>query len=621
LTYEFGEFQVDSGQRVVINRNTGQPVTLTPRAFDLLVFLLDRPNELIDKPTLIRALWSRTVVEDNNLDQAVSALRQALGERRGEHRYIQTVHRRGYPLTAPVRIIGPDDPVATGLPIVAPPVAAAVDRSRSRQHIATLIIVCAVVAALIIWASARSGDSTRAPAALKHTLAILPFRPVATGDSDLALQFGIAETLIEGLSRQGVSVTPLSSVRAYADPSQDALAAGRALGVQAILEGHLQRSGERVRVSARLLRVSDGTQLWVGRFDENFADILALQDAIGNKVWASLMPHSVGQAAPELRRYTADSGAYHLYVAGRYYREQRLNADGIRLALEYFARAVERDSSFALAWVGMADAYSLLGVFGAMSPNDAFPRAKVAADRALQLAPELGAAHAALAHIKLQFEHDWVGAQRECLQALQYDPTYAGAYQWYAQFLAYSGRFDEAISYLRKAEALEPSVPNYAAIGGLYFVYQRDYSAAIRQLNRALAMDGRQTLARAFLAMAYLEKGDYAQAMAEFEKANGRVPFCTGCRGQIYARTGRAAEARAEAERLIALSKKKYVSPYDIAAVFAALGDRERTFLWLDRALVEHAQHIMWVKWDPVFDPLRHDPRYLALIKKLNLPG
>jgi DNA-binding winged helix-turn-helix (wHTH) protein/TolB-like protein/Tfp pilus assembly protein PilF len=618
-TYEFGEFRCESQQRLLRSLATGEPVVLTPRAFDLLLLFVRRPGEIIEKRRLMEALWPRAVVEENNLDQAVSALRHALGEKRGRHRYIQTIHRRGYRFAASVRVspaMSDEGAVASSTTRTSWLRAGALPRRVAGTAIALGIVA---IVGLVGFAFMPRPEPALVDTSVR-SLAILPFKPIAAGDRDDALELGITEALIATLDQPDLLVKPLSSVRQFRDPTLDPLAAGRALGVQAVLEGYLQRDGDRLRVSARLLRLPNGEQLWADRYSESFTDVFSVQDAIAARTWAALMPELRDKATPELPRYTHDTEAYQLYLSGRYHREQRLSADGVRQALGYFEQAVTRDPDFALAWVGVADAYSLLGVFGALAPHDSFPQARTAADRALQLAPELGAAHAALGHVKTQYEHDWQGAQEHLSIALELDPTSAAAHQFRGQFLAYRGRFDEAIEELRKAHALEPAVPNYAAIIGLHMSFQRRHDDSIAQLHRALDMDERQTLARAFLSKAYLHQGDYDRALEEFDRTEDKASFCTGCRGQIYARSGRVEEAKAEVARLIERSREQYVSAYDIASIYASLGYADETFRWLDKAFTERAQHVGWLPWDPAFDGLRADARYVALTERLNIP-
>ena len=292
--------------------------------------------------------------------------------------------------------------------------------------------------------------------------------------------------------------------------------------------------------------------------------------------------------APSLRRYTADSEAYQLYANGRFHLN-RANEDGLRHALADFEQAVERDPQFALAYVGIAEARSILGVFGAVAPRDTFPQARRAVDKALELAPDLGEAYASLGHIKVQYEHDWSGAEQAYRRAIELNPAFPRAPQWYGLLLGCQGRFDEGIAQLRRAQALEPAQPMYSALIGMVLMYQRRYDDAIEQLQLTLKTDPNFPTANTYLAAAYLRLGEYEKAMDHLGRVKSLAPGSQGYVGQIYALSGKRAAALQEIERLVALSKQRYVSAYDIATIYAALGETDKTFEWLDRALEEPA--------------------------------
>jgi tetratricopeptide (TPR) repeat protein len=431
----------------------------------------------------------------------------------------------------------------------------------------------------------------------------------------------MTETLISSLHGSTLKVSPLSAVRGYANPEQDAIQAGRALGVQAVLEGYIQRDKDRLRVSARLLNVADGRQMWAGRFEEPFSDIFSVQDAIATKVWSALTPRVVAGEAQSLHRQTTNADAYQFYVNGRYHRLQRLSADGLRQSLADFQQAIALDPGFALAHVGIAEVHAVLGVFGIVAPRDAFAQAKKAVDRALELDPDLGAAHASLGHIRTQFELDWLGAEQAYRRAIELDPYYAPAWQWRGILLGLTGRFDQAIESMRQAQALDPVTPAYSALVGMLMMYDRRYDDAIEQLTRTLEMNPELPTARVYLAATFLRTGRYDEALAQLDRVRTATPGSAGYRGQALALSGRRSEALAEAQRLERESSVRYVSAYDVATVYAALGDTGRALDWLERAFSERAQLIGWLPREPVFDSLRGEPRYAALVAQLDLPA
>ena len=584
-------------------------MVVTDKAFDALVFLIHHAGQLVTKDDLIKALWPDIVVEENNLYVVISTLRRALKDESAAQRLIATVAGRGYQFVAEVQV-GAKTASAAHVSSARPAWYARISRRRIALVAgATLVLAVVVVATFVALRPAR------APAPVV-TLAVLPFKPLTLADRNESLEFGMAETLIAGLNADRLSVSPLSSVRRFAGSEQDAVAAGRALGVQSVLEGHIQRVGDELQVSAQLLNVSDGRQLWAERYNVGFTDIFSVQDAIAEKVRAALRVQFTGEAASALRRYTADSEAYQLYANGRF-QLYRVNEKSLRQGLADFERAVERDPQFALAYVGIAEARSILGVFGIVAPRDTFPQARRAVDRALELAPELGEAHASLGHIKVQFEHDWSGAEAAFRRAIELNPNFPRAPQWLGLFLGYQGRFEESIAQLRRAQELEPAQPSYGALIGMVLMYHHRYDDAIEQLQLTLKMDPDFPTANTYLAATYLRRGEYEKAMEHLGRLKSFAPGSQGYLGQILALSGRRDAALREVERLQTLSKQRYVSAYDIATIYAALGETDETFKWLDRAFEERSQLIGWLRWDAVFDGIRSDARYAVLASHL----
>ena len=427
-----------------------------------------------------------------------------------------TVHGRGYRFVPPVTS---RDAVAIS---AASPDLAAPSRAPAHSPIGSRLprLAIAGVLALAIIGGVVAARITRdkAPdAAAQPLLAVLPFKPLAATDRNESLELGMAETLIMALNAESLTVAPLSSVRRYAAIETDALAAGRELGADAVLEGSIQRDREELRVSARLLEVDTGRQLWAERFDLRFTDIFAVQDAIAGRVRAALLPEATAASGPA-RHMTADAEAYQLYANGRYHRQQRVSEAGLREALGYFEAAVARDPNFALAYVGLAEAHSILGAIAIVAPQEAFPKALVAVERALSIAPDLGEAYASLGHIKQQYEQDWAGAERAHRRAVELAPSYAPAQQWYGHYLAYAGQIDEGLEQIRKAQALEPTAPSYSALIGMFLNYQRRYEEAIEQLQRTLEMDEHFAIAHTYLGVAYLRLGRFDEAARHFDK-------------------------------------------------------------------------------------------------------
>jgi len=625
LVYEFGDFRLDAEQRRLVLKADGGVLPLVSRAFDTLLYLVQHPAELVSRTALMDAVWPGTIVEENNLSQSIAAIRRALGEKPGEHKYIVTIAGRGFRFVAPVTTtLKPDvhAPVTVTAPIAAP-APRSEDRGDSKRFTDRRFLIGGV--GLIVVMLAVAAFLIRQPPAQptgRHTLAILPFKPVAPSDDDESLRYGMADTLISGLKDlESISVQPFSSVRRYGRPEQDAVAAARELRVASVLDGTVQRSGDRLRVTARLLSATDGRQLWSGQFQENFTDIFAVQDAIAAKVTDALTLRMSGQAQRQLtHRYTDNAEAYQLYVNGWFQRSQTDEA-GFTRSIDFFRQAIARDPDYPLPYVGLADSYAMLGVFGARAPENVFPEALAAVSKALEIDGNLGAAHASLAHIKFQYERDRSGAEREYLRAIDLAPDYALGHMWYGIYLAETGRLDDALSRLKLAQRLEPLFLGTSANIGMIHYYARRYDAAIEQLRKVLEVSPTMDHARSYLGRALMRKGDYDAAFAEFKRRGSLSVGSYADLGTAYALAGRRQEAQVELDRLLALARERYVSAYDIAAIHASLGNADQAFQWLDRAIAERVPLLGFLNLDPSFDALRGDPRMTTLLAQLGARG
>ena len=605
--YEFGDFALDVGEQCLLRRDTGQTIVLTTKVFETLLYFVEHAGETLDKDVLLRSIWPGVVVEENSLTQNVSTLRQALGEARGENRYIATVARRGYRFVAKVtRRDGAMEPS-----VAAPPAAA---RRPRLLLVAAAAVSIVVIAAIIFFASATRPRET-APLAAR-TLAILPFKPLLPAERNESLELGMAESLISHLSQPGrQAISPLSSVRRYGALDQDPIAAGRELGVDTVLDGSLQRSGNRLRVAARLLRVADGQQLWAQSFDQDFTTIFDVQDTIAARVAQAI---SAGQGVGSTRGtpYTQDSEAYALYASGQF-AWARQTEPSLLQAIGFFEQAIARDPNYALAYASLADTYALLGVFGMRAPREVFPKARSAVEKALSIDPDLAAAHSALGHIKMMYEHDWDGAAREYARALQIDPSLAVAYHRRGLLYAIQGDIEHALQANARAQQLEPLwlAPKGAAGNFLYLAGR--YDESIQLCEKILALDEGADNARSFLIRNLLVKGDYERALAEYDRRPLQMPGSNAHRAQALALSGQRAAALAELDRVLKFSKERYVPAYDIALIYAALADTENTFLWLDRAVEDRSTLMVFLARDPMFDAFHSDPRWNALVQRV----
>jgi TolB-like protein len=498
---------------------------------------------------------------------------------------------------------------------------------RLRSHRAVDLAIAALITAALGYFVATHDwtrdEPQRAAAGAAARLAVLPFKPLLAANRDEALELGMADTLITRLSGiAGVIVSPLSSVRRYGALDQDPLAAGHELGASAVLDGSVQRSGERLRVTARLLDVVDGRQLWSARFEERYTDIFAVQDSIADRVTGALALQLTPAEHDRLRRRpTDDTVAYDLFLNGRYFWNRRGDPGNLHKAIGYYREAVARDANFALALSGLADAEAVVGVFGMNPPVEVYPEALQHAGRALHIDPGLAEAYATRGHIRLVYEHEWRAALDDYEAALRLDPRYAEGHMWRGFWMCFVGRCEEGIASLEAARELEPDSPTMSALLGRVLFWARRYEQAATHLERVLEIDPGNLLAVSLLCAVYGQQGRFDEALALLSDGAATALGSRALLGVTLALAGRTAEARAELVRLVALNATEYVSAYDIASINAALGDVEQAFHWLDSAFEERSALLHTLRADPVMDAIRADPRYAAAERRLGLPA
>jgi TolB-like protein/DNA-binding winged helix-turn-helix (wHTH) protein/cytochrome c-type biogenesis protein CcmH/NrfG len=604
--------RTDSGELT----REGTVVRLQDQPLQVLLALLDQPGVMVPREQLITRLWPKGVVDyEAGLNTVVRKLRAALGDDPGEPRYIETIPRRGYRFIGTIevpevlaRATGPQTPAPEVGPAPMPPAAsisepvaavstAPTPHARRWRSWAWLLAVLVPVGLVLGTWSLRQQQ-----AHVAESIAVLPFRPLLPEAADPALELGMADTLIMQLSRiPGLRVTPLTAARPFDTPGRDPLAAGRALGVDAVLEGSLQVDQQRLRVSARLLRVADGHALWSGNFDEPMASLFELQDAVARKVVLALAVQlSAEQAQRVSRPATRSMAAYQHYVNGLYLWQRRAPE-----AAAQFEAALREDPQYAQAWSGLAGALAAQAVYGYAPPQAVFPRAKQAALRAIELDPALAQARGALAHVLVQYERRYWEGEQEYLRVLSLEPSDANTWMRLALVRAMLGRLDEALADMTHARDLEPMNLAYATNVGLILYLKRDYAAAVRELNRVLELDPAADQARALLGRVLLVQGDTAGAIREFQRQRRSVPGGDGDLGRAYAHAGRVEEAKAEIERLQLRAKEGYGVAYDIAGIHAGLGDVASACESLQRAVDDHSQLLGFLASDPAMDPLR----------------
>ena len=618
---------------------------LSPKAFELLVTLAENSPRVLEKDELMATLWPGSVVEESNLTQTIYLLRKALGEGTHESHYIETIPRHGYRFVAPVEEISekheapgqsteaitaeptngdrtnghtPGLPASHLLPLPIP--------SRpwwSRREILVTGLALLGLSLLGVWLWSAQRATTLKTNALVRSIAVLPFKPVNPNSSDDYLGLGLADVLITRLSSlQQVVVQPISQVRKYDNLEQHPVAAGRELRVEAVLEGTFQKIDNQLRVTARLINVQDGQALWSGQFDKQFTDIFKVQDSISEQVASALAL----RLTPEKRLLLTKQGinnpeAYQLYLKGRYHWNKRTAAD-LKKAIVYFDQAIAISPNAAPAYVGLADCYNLLSFYDASPAHEAFPKAKDAVLRALELDETMAEAHTSLGWIRWVYEWDWPAAERAFQRAIALNPNYVTAHHWYGWCLVQRGQFDEGLARMKRAMELEPlSFIIQTQLGAsLFYLGQTDQ--AIEQYRKVLDLDSNFVRAHFYLGQAYEQKGMYAEAIVELKQALALSPdsveYQAGL-GHAYACSGDLRQARRILDQLIEMSKRQYISRYSIALLYTSLSQQDQAFTWLNQGAKERSSRLTRLKVDPRFAPLRPDPRFAELLQHLGL--
>lgn len=492
---------------------------------------------------------------------------------------------------------------------------------RRRTIFAGSLLLFAFLLTLAFW-FVRTETGRHGRAAEKR-IAVLPFKPLVAQDRDQVLEMGMADTLITKLSNsREVIVTSLTSVRKYGGLEQDPLAAGRALGVSSVLEGNVQKAGDQIRVSARLINVADGRSLWAGTFDEKFTDVFSVQNVISQKVADALALRLSGAEKARLTKAeTGDVGAYRLYLTGRYHWNKLIPPE-IRQSIGYYQKAIELDPNYALAYFGLAEAYRSLAITADVPPKEVCPQAVAAAQKAIALDPSLAEAHASLVFTYIWYEWRWVEAEEEAKQAIELNPNSAFAHAAYAHLLSDLGRHDEAIRQGRRAIDLDPVSLIVNTLQGAFLYHARRNDEAIVQLRKTLELDQNFWIAHLFLGKVLMDRKQYPEAIAEFTMArdfSGGNSEAISMIAYAWTRAGDAARARTLLDEFLALSTRRYIPPYNIAAVYLGLDDRDQTFAWLGKACTDHDVRLSFLGVDPKWDPVRSDPRFVSILKRIGL--
>jgi len=565
---EFGPFRIDPVDHLLLRE--GQPVSLTIKAFNALLVLIQSSGHLVERPDLMKVLWHDSFVEEGNLTVTISMLRKALGDDKNKCKYIQTIPKRGYRFVGNVREIAES---ASELPM--------------------------------------------------RTLAVLPFQNLSSNAVHDYLGLGMADAVITKLGSTGeIVVRPTSAVVKYSDSPIDLPTVGREQKVDAILTGHIEAFPDRIRVTVQLVRVADAVLLWAHTFEKDPQYRVALEDEVAEGIAQSVSSHFSGRTNKRLaRRRTENMKAYQLYMEGRYFGNKRTQ-EGLRCSIQCLEEATAEDPQYALAYAALADSYALLGSYEVESAEQAYPRAKAAALKALELDDSLAEAHSSLGMTLLFYEWNWPEAEQEFQRAIALNPNYPLAHTWYALNLAVMGRLKEALDHAQRAQEMDPVSLIVNTELGRVFYLSRQYNRAVDVYRKVVVLDPQFARAHTRLGMTYAAMRAFSDAIDELEKArrlSGPDPYLRGILGYVQALSGNRRAARKQIEELTQRSGCQYVPAYGIALISIALGDHVGALDWLAKAHQYRSPHLKCAKTDPLLDPVRSNPRFAKLLRQMRL--
>ncbi|HET7291754.1 MAG TPA: winged helix-turn-helix domain-containing protein [Vicinamibacteria bacterium] len=605
----FGVFQVDLDTGDLTKQ--GMKVRLRGKPLDILTLLLERPGELVSRERLKERLWAAdTFVDfDHGVNTAVNRLREALGDAADSPRFVETIPRKGYRFIAPIALEG-----AAPLPAPAP------RRERpSPLVLAALGAVAFALAALAILPGWRARGRPDGPT----RIAVLPFRNVSGDSSQDYLADGLTDALISDLARiRALRVTSRTSAMSFKGTAKRLPEVARELGVSAVVEGSVLRSGERVRVTAQLVEASGDRPLWADSYERDIGDILGLQREVARSIALGV---EVTVTPQEERRLTAaasvDPRAYEAYLRGLFFWE-RMTSTGFGRSIASLQEAIAIDPKYAPAWAALAETYWIMGTSGyeERRPAEVVPRAREAASQAMALDPTLAGPYATLAEVAADFDWDFAKSEELFRKAIELNPSFADARVSFSALLTGLGRFDEAVAEAKRAQELDPLSVVAGQTLGYRLYYAKQLDRALLQFRRTLELDPRSFPAIQGLAQCHWEQGERRRALVESERAvqeSGGNAWVLGWRGYVLAASGDAAGARRALARLEAAGRDRYVSPVYPAMVAVGLRENDRALGLLERAFEERSPWMLFLAVEPLFEPLRPDPRFRDLLRRV----
>ena len=642
LNLRFSVFEVNFASRELFKGGTRLKIQKQP--FMILCVLLERAGEVVSREELRERLWpDNTFVEyEDSLNTAVRKLRAALSDSSDSPRYVETVARQGYRFIPPVEAVWAKSPEAADVEevlqgeiasaharpdsLVQPPRTSGATQPRRMKRFLQfasalgIVLIAAALAGYFRW----SGSRTQPQEAGERTmLAVLPFENLTGDPSQEYFSDGLTEEMISQLGNidsQHLGVIARASVMHYKNSQAPLNQVGRELGVQYVIEGSVRRDSNNVRVTAQLIQTKDQTRVWARQYDRELKGLLNLQaeiaQEIADEIQLTLGDHKPASVQPV--RSPEQYEAYDLYLKGQFFLNKR-TATGLEEAARYFEQATATDPNYARAYAGIAGSYALMGGYTGLPQAEFISKARTAALKALEIDKSLPEAHAALALIVQNYDWDWQTAEKEFRRAIELNPNYATAHHWYAEHLMWRGRFDEALQESERARQLDPLSLIIASDNGAILLFARQYDRAIEKFRSVLAMDPEFPRAH-LIRTAYLEKGMFAEALADLDVHGPQVnPWYWVCLASIHGRAGHKIQAQRALDELLRLNRRKPFDPQIIAAAYVAVGNKDQTVAWLEKAYAQHSNELTSLRVNPGYDLLRGDPRFQDLLKRVGL--
>jgi TolB-like protein/DNA-binding winged helix-turn-helix (wHTH) protein/Tfp pilus assembly protein PilF len=621
--YEFGNFRLDAESRKLF-RQSGEIVSLTPRVFDLLLTLVENSERVVSKDELFEKVWADCIVEESNLPQSVFVLRKALGESSHNPQFIRTIPSQGYRFIAPVKT--DDNHLKKTISNLLSVNRKLSDLAGWREKIKIPALIATFTTSGLVLLLLIGWNYFQTPPRQIDSIAVLPFTNASGDTKSDYLTDGLTENITNKLARlPRLKVLARSVVSKYKGKEVDPLKVGNELGVGAVLVGSMTQEGDALNISLELVETESGNLLWGESYQRKATDLLGLQGEITRRTTENLNLKLMGEEQRQLdKRYTDNAEAYLLYLKGRFFWIKHTK-EGYEKAVEFYNQALEIDPNYALAYTGIADCYNMMAESDFAPPREIYPRAKAFAFKAIEIDENLAEGHFALAWIKFAYDWDWAGAEKEFQRAIELNPNHAQAHFRYSILLTSLGRFDEALTEIKRAYEIDPIYSERGMGTTLYLL--RRYDEAIAFYKKSLETNPNSVNALWWLQRVYAIKGMKNEALVEMEKAvtTAESPNSTNTTsGNISLKTidfnhGFDSAHQKYIQIYIDKSKTQYVSAYDIAASFALLKNKANAIIWLEKAFEDRSATMYMLAIDPVWDVLRLEPRFQEILRKMNL--